>query len=97
MCFACGWGGTLLGFAGGYLVGRETPPRTEHTQTHKYCQNCGANIDVISRFCPYCGKEQLSQGPTQGGSTAIEILKERYAKGEISTEEFQRMRRGISE
>jgi len=97
MCLACGWGGTLLGFAGGYLVGRETPPRTENTHTNKYCQNCGANIDVISRFCPYCGKEQLSQGPIQSGNTAIEILKERYAKGEISTEEFQRMRREISE
>jgi hypothetical protein len=97
MCFACGLGGTLLGFAGGYLVGRETTPRTEHTQTNKNCQNCGATIDATSSFCHYCGKEQLSQGPIQGGSTAIEILKERYAKGEISTEEFQRMRREISE
>jgi hypothetical protein len=26
MCFACGLGGPLLGFAGGYLVGRETVP-----------------------------------------------------------------------
>ena len=96
MCFACGLGGPLLGFAGGYLVGREATPRAEQPHPSRNCQNCGAGIDAISRFCPYCGKEQLTYGASYSDRGAIEILKERYARGEISTEEFQKMKRDLA-
>ncbi len=96
MCFACGLGGPLLGFAGGYLVGRKTVPRTEHPHPSRYCQNCGTSIDATSRFCSYCGKEQLTYGASYSDRGAIEILKERYARGEISTEEFQKMKREVA-
>lgn len=95
MCFGWGWGGTLLGFAGGYLVGRETDPRREYARS-KFCQGCGASIDAVSRFCPYCGKEQAAYGISHSDREALEILKERYARGEISTEEFQKMKREIT-
>jgi putative membrane protein len=41
---------------------------------------------------------QASRGErsgTEGGSKAVNILKERYAKGEINHEEFERMRRDL--
>jgi hypothetical protein len=92
MCF----GGALLGFAGGYLVGREGYPRTRYTQTQIHCQICGANIDSMSKFCPYCGKEQVPYMTSPSGMGALNILKERYARGEISTEEFHKIKKEIS-
>ncbi|OGD54262.1 hypothetical protein A3K80_08040 [Candidatus Bathyarchaeota archaeon RBG_13_38_9] len=94
MLFACGLGGALLGFGGGYLVGRETSPRIGYMHTQKLCQSCGANIDASSRYCQYCGKDQVIYSVANNRG-AIEILKERYAKGEITTEEFHKMKKEI--
>lgn len=35
------------------------------------------------------------RGPAQSGQTSIEILKARYARGEISREEYDQMRRDL--
>lgn len=37
-----------------------------------------------------------SSGQKQGRNDAIEILKERFAKGEIAEDEFERMKRELS-
>ena len=92
MCF----GGAILGFAGGYLVGRGTYPRTGYFQNQIRCQNCSASIDSTSKFCPYCGKEQVPHMTSDRGIGALDILKQRYARGEISTEEFQKIKNEIT-
>jgi putative membrane protein len=41
-------------------------------------------------------RPQFNQmGPTQNRETPLEILKARYARGEISSEEYERMRRDL--
>ena len=40
---------------------------------------------------------QATKGGNRAGETPLEILKKRYAKGEITKEEFDRMRKDISE
>ena len=41
------------------------------------------------------GKNQTGAPPAPTGETAEEVLKKRYARGEISEEEFKRMRVNI--
>jgi len=43
------------------------------------------------------GQNEEHQEDTNQGNKAIEILKERYARGEITKEQFQEMRKTIEE
>ncbi len=47
-------------------------------------------LTTSGRYRPYARDEQVSEPP-------LEILKKRYAKGEISREEFEQMKRDIWE
>lgn len=49
-------------------------------------------IGVFALFLYLILRETIGQRVTSEGTTAIDFLKERYAKGEISTEEFQVMK-----
>ena len=52
-------------------------------------------ILVVIMFVKRTGKSPESQSPTR--ETALDILKKRYAKGELNKEEFERMKQDIRE
>ncbi len=51
---------------------------------------------VFSGGAPFCGWGGQGSG-TQGPQSPLEILKTRYAKGEINRDEFERMKKDIGE
>ena len=42
------------------------------------------------------GNNQSKQQPTSSGETPMEILKKRYAKGEITKDQFEQIKKDIS-
>lgn len=59
------------------------------------CASCGKEIYSGLDVCPYCqsGKEQRKQAQLPSGS--LEILKARYAKGQITKEEYEQMKKTL--
>jgi putative membrane protein len=58
----------------------------------------GGGIAAVVWFARQ-GSHSLSQGPRQEprqGSEALDVLRQRYARGEIDREEFERMRADLN-
>lgn len=52
--------GMLLGITGGVLAiwWRPSAPAAQVQPIALFCQHCGLQIPIDSKFCPHCGKEQ---------------------------------------
>lgn len=76
-----GWGGP--GFAGGWGLWWLFP-----------LVFWGAIITGIV-FLVRAASQGSAGSPSQGGETALDILKKRYARGEVTREEFEEMKRDL--
>lgn len=52
-------------------------------------------IGIIAVILGWRPDQQRNQGPYEVRQNSLEILKSRYARGEITREEFEEMRRDI--
>jgi hypothetical protein len=59
------------------------------------CQKCGRALSNDENLCPYCINFEKRDFKNNENVSPIEILKIRYAKGEISKKEFQEMQKDI--
>jgi RNA polymerase subunit RPABC4/transcription elongation factor Spt4 len=60
------------------------------------CPKCGKIIPFDSKVCPYCGNKFISgDSDKKEISNSLEILKQRYAKGEITKKEFEEIKKDL--
>ncbi len=60
------------------------------------CTNCGRVIPIDAKICPYCSKKLIEDVKEINDSNSpIEILKNRFAKGELTEEEYERMKKKL--
>ncbi len=52
---------------------------------------------VVSLVTAYVVSRRLGSVPAGGASRALEILKERYARGELTLEQYEEMRRTLEQ
>ena len=62
---------------------------------YNFCRNCGRVISFKENICPYCSEVQNDKSENKEMLFGIEILKKRYAKGEITKEEFKDMKKDL--
>jgi uncharacterized membrane protein YvbJ len=64
------------------------------------CNKCGAELSADSKFCKDCGTivrkeidEQINKSTTATQDEAQNILRTRFAKGEITKKEYKRKKK----
>jgi len=64
---------------------------------YNLCRNCGRVISFKEDTCPYCNDVQNDKSENKEMLFAMEILKKRYAKSEITEDEFKKMKKDLEE
>jgi hypothetical protein len=67
------------------------------TQTENTGKCCGKNGSHRGQRRGRCGSSHKHEADAQAASTALEILQQRFARGEIDTAEFEERRRLIAD
>ncbi len=66
-------------------------------EKQKYCRHCGAPMKLEDIYCPVCGKETISQKAEGKTVESLETLRIKLALGEITPEEFERLKKSFKE
>ena len=69
--------------------------KTIKNQNLEICKNCNEIISANLSLCPHCSNVKSEDKQPTNNVQPMEILKSRYAKGEISKEEFENMKKDI--
>ena len=62
---------------------------------YNICPQCSRVIPFNENICPYCNNFEKDESEIIENNSPIEILKTRYAKGEISKNEFENMKKDL--
>ena len=62
---------------------------------YNICPHCSRTIPFNENICPYCNNFEKDDSEIIENMSPIEILKTRYAKGEISKNEFENMKKDL--
>jgi len=62
---------------------------------YEICKKCGRALSNEENLCPYCVNVEKRNFKNKENFSPIEILKIRYAKGEISKNEFEEMQKDL--
>ena len=62
---------------------------------YNFCKNCGRILSFEKNSCPYCNNIQKNKSGFDKIISPLEILKIRYAKGEITKREYEKMKKEL--
>ena len=62
---------------------------------YNICRHCSRVIPFSENICPYCNNFEKDKSEIIDIMSPIEILKTRYAKGEITKNEFENMKKDL--
>jgi hypothetical protein len=78
------------------IIGESKAMQEAQTQTENTGKCCGKNGGHRGQRLRRCGSSQRHETNAQAATSALEILQQRFARGDIDTAEFEEKRRLIT-